>query len=311
MNDTVSKFNDSSQVNLGDLFGFIYKGKKIISILTIIFSIAAITYSLFLPNIYRSETLLAPIDNKGSGLGSALEGVGSLASLAGFSLPDGQSASKSKEAIEILQSYTFFRENIYPNIYLPDLMAYKSWNPKENINKYDESLFDTKNNEWVRKVSFPQKVKPSSQEAYEIFKNHFFINEDIDTRFVEIAITHKSPNIARYWLVLLISQINSELRNNEKEIATRSVNYIKDQIAQTKVSEVKMALSQLAQNETQKLMLIESREDYVYKILERPFAPELKFSPSRSLICILGFLLGFSLGVFVQLIRYFFDNNRD
>ena len=109
MNDTASKFNDSSQVNLGDLFGFIYKGKRIIIILTIIFSIAAITYSLFLPNIYRSETLLAPIDNKGSGLGGALEGVGSLASLAGFSLPDGQSASKSKEAIEILQSYTFFR----------------------------------------------------------------------------------------------------------------------------------------------------------------------------------------------------------
>ena len=103
---------------ISSLFPFIYKGKRIIIILTIIFSIAAITYSLFLPNIYRSETLLAPIDNKGSGLGGALEGVGSLASLAGFSLPDGQSASKSKEAIvvdNVLVCVAKVTEFFYPN----------------------------------------------------------------------------------------------------------------------------------------------------------------------------------------------------
>ena len=191
-------------------------------------------------------------------------------------------------------------------------MAYKSWNPKDDKDIYDRSLYDVDSKKWIREVKFPQKVIPSSQEAFEIFRDdHLYVNEDIDTRFVEVAITHKSPNVAKNWLSILVSEINNQLRSNEKKIASSSVEYIQYEISQTKYSELKMAFAQLAQNEMQKLMLIESRDDYVYNILEKPYAPELKFSPNRALICVLGFLLGFSLSIFFLLIQYFFVNKNN
>ena len=54
----------------------------------------------------------------------------------------------------------------------------------------------------------------------------------------------------------------------------------------------------------QKLMLASANENFIYKQLEYPIAPEKKSAPSRSLICILGTLLGGILGVLITILLY-------
>ena len=62
--------------------------------------------------------------------------------------------------------------------------------------------------------------------------------------------------------------------------------------------------SQLIQNETQKLMLVEINEEYVFKILDSPVAPEEKSSPSRTLISLLGLFLGFFISCIFFILRF-------
>ena len=78
-----------------------------------------------------------------------------LAGLAGISLPSGGDEGNSAKAIQKISSLSFFENNILPNIYLPDLMAVKSWNSKTNTLAFDESIYDKNSNTWVRDYSYP------------------------------------------------------------------------------------------------------------------------------------------------------------
>ena len=101
-------------------------------------------------------------------MSGALGGYSSLAGLAGISLPSDGDTGNSEKAIQKINSLSFFENNILANIYLPDLMAVKSWNYKTNTLVFDDKIYDAKNT-WTREYTYPQQQIPSSQESFEVF----------------------------------------------------------------------------------------------------------------------------------------------
>ena len=122
-----------------------------------------------------------------------------MASFAGVQIP-GSNATKSQEAIKRIKSFDFFSKFFLPNIKLENLMALDEWIQNGNTLIYDEKMFDDKTGKWLRKVSFPQTVIPSDQEAYRKYKNILNITNDADTGFVTLSIEHRSPIIAKKWV---------------------------------------------------------------------------------------------------------------
>ena len=61
-----------------------------------------------------------------------MNNIGGLASLAGINLPT-SSGGNSAKALQKVGTLSFFKDNILPNIFLPDLMAAKSWDADSNI----------------------------------------------------------------------------------------------------------------------------------------------------------------------------------
>ena len=140
---------------------------------------------------------------------------------------------------------------------------------------------------------------------YYDFSVKFSIFKDNKTGFVTISAEHQSPYVAKKWLDTIVYNINQTLREDQKKRASLSIAYLNEQIAQTSYAEIKQQLSSLVQQETEKLMLIEANEDYIFKVIDPPIVPELKSKPQRSIICILGALIGGILGVFLALGRRF------
>ena len=140
------------EIDLREIFYILMQGKWVILSLTSFVSIIGVIYSLLLPNIYESKALLVPI-NSSSGISGALGSYSGLAGLAGISLPSSGDEGNSVKAIQKLSSLSFFEDNILQNIFLPDLMAIKSWNPKINKVIYDQSIYDTNSDTWVRDLS--------------------------------------------------------------------------------------------------------------------------------------------------------------
>ena len=83
-NESLNDFED--EIDLKALFYVLLEGKWIILSVTAFVSIVGVIVSLLLPNIYESKALLAPVDAKNS-IARSLGGYGSLAGLAGISLP--------------------------------------------------------------------------------------------------------------------------------------------------------------------------------------------------------------------------------
>ena len=292
------------EIDLRELFYVLLQGKWIIVSVTAFVSIIGVIYSLSLPNIYQSNTMLVPV-NSSSGISGALGSYSGLAGLAGISLPSGGDEGNSSKAIQKISSLSFFDNNILPNIHLPDLMAVKSWNSKTNILAFDESIYDTNSNTWIRDYSYPRQQIPSSQESYEVFKQRLSLSDDKKSGFITLSIKHQSPFVAKQWVELVVSEVNAFYRQKDKLESEKAVSYLNQQISMTGLSEIKQVLAQLLQEETKKLTLIEANQYYVFDYIDPPAVMEKKSEPKRALICILSALLGGMLSILFVLIRHY------
>lgn len=297
-----SEFNDDS-INLVELFRVIIDGKWIIISITTFVSIASVIYSLNLPDIYKSQALLAPVE-KSSSMSGALQGYSGLAGLAGISLPSSESGNNSVKALEKVGSLSFFENNLLPNIFLPELMAMKSWDAESNELKFDEKLYNKTKDSW--NINFINSEKgPSSQESFKEFQKLLSIAKDKDSGFVKISVKHQSPYVAKNWVELIVKEVNSFYRQKDKLEAEKAVNYVNAQMSKTSFTEIKLMMAEIIQQKIQTLTLIEASEYYVFDFIDPPAAMEKKSEPGRALICIMGALLGGILSIIIVLLKHF------
>ena len=291
------KLFEDDEINLYELVKTFWDSKWLISSITVTSCIFIVLYSLSIPNIYRSSALVMPAQSQGSSMSGSLSGLGGLASMAGISIPSGNSNNK-EEAIAVLTSHQFLEDFIINNDILLPLMASKGWDAKKNELILNSKIYDIKNKKWAGKTNTP----PSIQEAVRSFRQIYIVSENKKNGFVTISIDFYSPYVSKEWIDLIIENINETMRVQAVSMATSSLNYLNEQISKTNISEIKIVLSELAKSETQKIMLSKSSPEYVFKTIDKAFAPEIKISPRRSVICIIGALVGFSLSLLLSIL---------
>jgi hypothetical protein len=285
------------EIDLLELFYILLNGKWIIISVTAFVSTIAVIYSLLLPNVYESKALLVPA-NASSGISGALQSYSSLAGLAGINLPSSGGEGNSAKALEKIRTLSFFKDHILTNIYLPDLMAVKSWNSRTNTVIFDQNIYNAKNNTWIK--------DPSAQESFRVFKSkHLALYKDKKSGFVTLSIKHQSPYVSKQWAELVVNEVNEFYRQKDKLESERAVSYLNQQISMTGLSEIKQVLAQLLQEETKKLTLIEANQFYVFDYIDPPAVMELKSEPNRAFICIISAILGGILSVLLVFIRHY------
>jgi len=89
------------------------------------------------------------------------------------------------------------------------------------------------------------------------------------------------------------------------EQAERSINYLKEQINSTSLTELQAGFFEMIQSQTETIMLAKASPEYLFKTIDPAVVPELKSKPKRALIAVLGTLLGGMLGVLIVLIRHY------
>ena len=300
MKSNIKTPTNEDEIDLRKLLDVIWSGKWVIFVLIISSSLIAVLYSISLPNVYKSEALLSPVVSEASPSG-AMSNMGGLASLAGINLQT-QPAGNSTKALKKLRTLSFYEDNILPNIFLPDLMALKSWDSKNNKIIYDKNIFNSDTQTW-------NKI-PSPQKSYKDFKRILEFSLDYETGFVTISVRHQSPYIAQEWTNLIVNQLNDFFRSNDKREAQAAMDYLNAQMAQTSYTEIKEVIAQLLQNKMQQLTLIEANDFYVFSYLDPPKVMEEKVEPNRKSISILGAVLGALSGILIIIIGEFLRSKK-
>jgi len=296
--------NSGDEIDLSELWRAIWSGKLTIIAISFIFAVASIAFALSKPDIYKASVLLSPASSEGAGGMGGLAGqLGGLASLAGVSLGGG-GTDKTALALEIIKSRAFLENFIAKHELLVPIMASKKWERANDSLVIDDALYDTASKKWLRKVSAPKKPEPSPWESYQSLLKLLTVTQDKDTLLVTISIDFYSPTLAKQWLIWLVADVNNFMREQDEQEAQASIDYLTKQLNNTEVSAMEVVFYQLIEEQTKSMMLIKVNAEYVLKTLDPAQVPDIKDSPKRALIVLLGSILGSIFSILLVLVRY-------
>ncbi len=244
--------------------------------------------SLLSPKQYEASTLIAavtetPGESQMGKFGSALLGLGGLASLAGVSVGLN---SRSVETIAVLQSRELTERFIAQNRLLPVLYA-KRW--------------DARLGRW--KPMAPEKI-PNLWKADRYFKRHVrSVTQNPKTGLVTLSITWTDPQLAAEWANGLVRLTNDYLRGQAIAVADRNIAYLEGQAAKTEDVGVRQSIYLVLENEVDQAMLARGTEQYALKVLDPAAAPAEPSSPKPVMWCLLALLTGLMLCLLAAFVK--------
>jgi uncharacterized protein involved in exopolysaccharide biosynthesis len=299
--------SDSDSLGLFEMLEVLWDGKWLVLTITTCISSLFVLFALSLPNIYQASALVAPAETSEGGLSRLMNQYGGLAGFAGISMSRGEEGSRTQLGIQILQSRSFIMDFVERRQILPELMASKTWDPSTGKLSLDEEIFDVESGEWIRDAGDVSSSKPSSQDAYKALRSVMEVTQSKITGYVTISVEHKSPVTAALWVDWLIEDVNSVVRRQDVEEATKSIEYLKQQIASTPLADLQKIFFELIQTQMETIMLAEVRPEYVFKVIDPAVIPEEKSKPSRSLISLFGLIIGTFISITVIFIKAYFS----
>ncbi|MFL2693689.1 MAG: Wzz/FepE/Etk N-terminal domain-containing protein [Gammaproteobacteria bacterium] len=301
---------ENDEIDLKELFFNFWAYRFKIFVITSIFALSSLIYSLSLSDQYKATVVLAPSQSSQGGLSSALGQLGGFASVAGLNL-DKTEVDEAKIAQEVMRSWSFIDHFISENDLMAEVYAVTGWNKQLNQYEVDKTIYDTQNKKWLYKNRADIIGPPTSWTLYEEFLKKLEVSLDKQTGLVTLSIEHYSPYVAKEWVDMYLQAINSYMQQRRIERITNNIDYLSEQIDQTQINEMRTAFFNIMEEQIKNKMLAEASPEYVFVTVSPAMVPELKSKPSRALICILLTFLGFVLSlVYVIISNYFRDEDN-
>lgn len=270
----------NSNIDFTTFISILWRGKWTIAAFAGIFLLLSITYAIFATEWYRASVLLVPADQKvDQGIAAQL---GGLAGLAGLDVDSGRDV----ESLAVLKSREFARDFIQEMDLLPVFWA---------------DIWDSASKRW--RVSNPDDV-PDLRDAVQLFDEDLrIVEKDLQTGLVELSIEWTDPDLAALWANTMVNKLNQRMRAKALSEAEANVEYLRTELAQTKLVPIQQSVGRLLETELQKLMLARGSQEYSFKVIDPARPPKYAIRPKKILIILVGLLGGIAIGIFYLLIR--------
>ncbi len=298
--------NELNEIDLSYLFSILWGRKLLIILLTSFFAAFSVFYALSIPNYYQSKALLNVIQDESSGMDSIASRYGGLASLADIDIPQVTSKDKASLVMETIKSREFMKHLITIDGVLEGIIATKNFDSQTQEIIYDDKIFNSIKNEWVREPVYPYKKVPSYLEAHQIFVNNMLtLTQDRKSGFISLTVEHISHFFASHLLESVIKEVNFLIKEFDMNESANAISYLNNQAEFNLNNNLKDVVSKLYEIQLRKQMLSNIRDEYIIIPIDSPFVPEKKAGPTRSIICILITFTGGLLSIIYVLLAHF------
>lgn len=290
-------------INLKNIINDVFKKKFLFLGIMLIGIASSFFYSLSIPNKYTSSAKLLISDFKNQSNNQLGSQFNSISSFVGLNSSGSDNALvaletiRSKDLLEVLLETDGIKEKIF---------AASGFNTATKTIIYDPEIYDINDEVWTRKASWPKQSEPSYVEVHDKLMLNFTASLDRDNGVIVISYSHFSPYFAKEFLDLAISSTNQLQKKIDQDRSQSSLDFLRSELASTSVSEIRSSAAQLIENQLKTLMLTRVEEDYLLQVLDKPYIPEKKSSPSRFLIIFLGSVISFAISIIFILGRSFF-----
>jgi uncharacterized protein involved in exopolysaccharide biosynthesis len=266
------------QIDLFELIRTLLNGWKTIVTFTILCPVIATLYSLKAPEIFKAETLLAPVQEENAANNPSLGQLGGFAAMAGVSMP---SDSTVQRVLATLRSRDFVKKYISKRNLLPMLF---------------DDLWDEEKKAW--KLG-PDEVAPTVESGFSVLRDSIEVVEDKTTGLISVSVFWTDPNLAAEWANDLVDQLNEQMRAQAIEDSKNRMVYLEQELAKTSLQDMRRVLYNLLESENQKAMLANVNVDFALEVIDPAVVPSIRQSPNRKSFVIMGMAGGFFLSVFI------------
>lgn len=279
------------EIDLAGLLRTLWRGRWVILGSTVLCVLLTSFVCWRLPDVYRATVTLVPSENLARSAVSGIAGqVSGLAALAGMDFLQGRGGDKANAGVVLLKSWGLQEEFIRRGRYEVPVLAARGWDPKSGKLLIDPSIYDEGSKSWGRKVrrSPENEAQPSGWALHKRFSKRLLIRKDDDTGFYTLSVDFYSPVLAKKWAEQLVQFVNQKVREKDRLEFSRNVAYLQESLARTQLTEMKLVLSKLIEEQTKNLMLADVNEEYVFKVLSPAKKSEEPIAPRRLLIVALA-----------------------
>jgi capsule polysaccharide export protein KpsE/RkpR len=270
-------------------FAFAYLHIRLVFAIGTLFVIASVVFALYLAPTFQSGALLAPAKKMGqAGLAANtdLSGLSPLAAMAGLG---GISGNDAQRLASILSSRSF-AENILLRHSGLQMLYPDSWNAATQ--------------RW-------RGERPNLDQAVKLFGKRFTVTIDRATDFIRVELKARTPEQAQQMLGTIIQELNRLERQRALAQATENMDYIRNQLEKEHNADLKNALSAVAQGQLAQIMFATVQKDYAVEVIDPPYFPTIRSAPRRTLIVIMGMMLGAIAALLALVTLRFWPSTRD
>ncbi|MCK5042083.1 MAG: hypothetical protein KAR62_07300, partial [Sphingomonadales bacterium] len=134
-------------------------------------------------------------------------------------------------------------------------------------------------------------------------KSILSISTDTETGLITLSIEFPVPDFAKQWIVWLVHDINELSRQREINNTQKEISYLQGQLEKTSMADIRDIFFQLIEEHLKKVLIAETKEEFVLTTIDPAYVPEDRIKPSRTLIVILGGILGGIIGFVTAIVR--------
>lgn len=279
---------EEDEINLLDYVIVLLKHKWLIFGTVFLAGVAAVIYSLLLPNIYRSEAVIVPRQQEKSGASSALSALGGLGGIAGELVGLGGGGDVEKFEV-VLKSRDLARRMVNRYDLLPRLFE-EAWDPV--------------------KEQWQENPAPTLQDAYKALMGMLTISRERNSDVLTIQFDHEEPQFAKKMVDHYLTELSETLREQTLKDAAENQRFLKQQLEKTSDVLLKEKISELLAKEIEKETFARAQNYYSFNVLDPPVVPDLdkKVKPKRRLICILSVTVAGFFAVFLAFFLEYIHN---
>ena len=279
---------NNNEINFFEILDVLWNEKLKILLISISLGSLFFLYSLFLQDIYISETKLKVNSNE---LTSQLE-----ASNLGIFNFFQQSGGQAGYLQEHMESRDFFKLVSEKTNLIVLLLNYEDMEDlnEEQINSllYSQSIREKYKDDLSRLNFLSQ---------HSIFDSSF----EIDTSKGPFSIRsfHQNPLMTKIILQLIVKETNAYFKMKDDKESKDAIDYISRELPKIQIVDIQETLSSVLSAKLRTLVLSNIKTDYVLEYIDSPYVPISPAIPARRLYLYSGIIFGLFLSIFWILSR--------
>ncbi len=242
--------------------------------------------SFRMTNIYQSTAVISPVSSKEGGGGLSAIAL-QFGGLPGISLPG--SASSSSEILNLMKS-NVLREKVIEKYNLLPLLFHEKWS--------------------IEKKGWKVERVPTLWDGLRAIEGIVKVSNNIKDNTITIAADFYDPDIAAKIPEYFLTALNEHLVSEARRVAETNKKYLEEQLVKTADPLIRQKIYNLVAQQIESSMMAEVKENFAFKVIDRPRVPDRKIRPKRAQMLIISFVVSLFAGIFLAFLMEAFQKSK-